>query len=71
MMNLFSFVLNEPDLENTVIAKYVDLAVKEKAPEIYQPREGKVHNNSTKFAELHLKFMYQYAKDLIDKLGYA
>lgn len=34
-MNLFAFVLNEPDLENTVIARYVDLAVKEKAPEIY------------------------------------
>ena len=71
MSKLFSFVLNEPDLENSVIEKYVELGLKEKAPEIYQPREGKVNNNLAKFNDEHLKFMYSYAKDLIDKLGYA
>jgi len=38
MMKLMKFVLCNPDLEGTIIEKYIDLTVKEKAPEIYKPR---------------------------------
>lgn len=70
MTKLLSFILNTPSLEGTNIEKYIDLAVKEKAPEIYKPREGKVNFNLEKFNKDHLRFMYEYAKDLINNLGY-
>lgn len=35
MLSLFSFVLNQKDLKGSVIEKYIEMAVKEKAPEIY------------------------------------
>jgi hypothetical protein len=38
MMKLMRFILNEPNIEGTVIEKYIDLTVKEKAPEVYKPR---------------------------------
>ena len=38
MMKLMRFILNEPDIEGTVIERYIDLTVQEKAPEIYKPR---------------------------------
>jgi hypothetical protein len=37
-MKLLKFILNEPHIEGTIIEKYIDLTVKEKAPEIYKPR---------------------------------
>jgi hypothetical protein len=40
LMNLMRFILNESNLDGTVIEKYIDLAVKEKAPEVYKPRQG-------------------------------
>ena len=38
MMKLMRFIINEPEIEGTLIERYVDLTVKEKAPEIYKPR---------------------------------
>ena len=32
------FILCNSELEGTTIEKYIDLTVKEKAPEIYKPR---------------------------------
>ena len=45
MVKLFKFILNTSHIEGTVIEKYIDLAVSEKAPEIYKPREGRVNTN--------------------------
>lgn len=50
MMKLFKFILLEQDLEGSNIEKYIDLVVKDKAPEIYKPREGKVNFNLDKFS---------------------
>jgi hypothetical protein len=49
MTKLFKFILNISHIEGTLIEHYIDLAVKEKAPEIYKPREGKVNSNIEKF----------------------
>jgi hypothetical protein len=49
MMKLLKFILNEPNLEGTLIEKYIDLTVKEKAPEIYKPRQGQANSNLEKF----------------------
>jgi hypothetical protein len=70
LMKLMKFLLNDPNIEGTVVEKYIDLSVKDKAPEIYQPREGKVNINSDKFTQDHLNFMFNYAKDLLVNLGY-
>ena len=49
MIKLFKFILNTSHIEGTVIERYIDLAVKEKAPEIYKPREGRVNTNMDKY----------------------
>lgn len=50
MMKLMRFILNDTSsLEGTVIERYVDLTVQEKAPEIYKPRQGQVNSNADKF----------------------
>jgi hypothetical protein len=46
------------------------LAVKEKAPEIYKPREGRVNTNMDKFNREQLDFMYNYAKEQLQYFGY-
>ncbi|CDW83009.1 fbox domain containing protein [Stylonychia lemnae] len=70
MIKLFKFILNTSHIEGTVIEKYIDLAVKEKAPEIYKPREGRVNTNMDKFNREQLDFMYNYAKEQLQYFGY-
>jgi len=70
MVSLFKFILNTPNLEGTVIERYIDLAVKEKAPEIYKPREGRVNSNLEKFNREQLDFMFNYAKEMLTNFGY-
>lgn len=70
MNKLFKFILNTQSIEGTLIEKYIDLAVKEKAPEIYKPREGRVNSNTDKYNREQLDFMYSYAKELLINFGY-
>jgi len=70
MMKLMRFILNEPDIEGTVIERYIDLTVKEKAPEIYKPRQGQVNSNLEKFNKEELAHMFEYAQDQLTKFGY-
>ena len=43
------FIINEPNIEGTVLERYIDLTVAQKAPEIYKPRQGQVNSNTNKF----------------------
>lgn len=61
MTDLFKFLLTTSELEGSNIERYIDIAVKENAPEVYKPREGKVNSNLPKFTEEHLSFMFAYA----------
>ena len=70
LMGVLKFILNEKDLSNTRIEKYIDLATGEKSPEIYKPRLGAHKSNAEKFTPKHLEFMLHYAKELIANLGY-
>ena len=63
MMELMKFLLLNPNLEGTAIERYIDLALKEKAPEIYKPRQGIANSNSDKFNKEQLDFIFNYAKD--------
>lgn len=71
MLSLFQFILNTTDLSNTRIAHYIDLAVQEKAPEVYKPRQGKVNSNLDKYNAEQLKFMYECASQMLNEFGYA
>lgn len=70
LTELVKFILNVESIEGTRVAKYIDLACLENAPEVYKPRKGKVNANMLKFKPMHLDFMYEYARELIDKFGY-
>lgn len=71
MMKLMRFILNEASLEGTLIEHYVDLAVKEKAPEVYKPRQGTVNSNLSKFPPALLEAVATHAKDQLTKFGYG
>jgi len=69
--DLMKFILNVDTIENTRVAKYIKLAILEKAPEIYKPRKGKVNSNRAKFNPSQLEFMCDYAQELLTRLDYA
>lgn len=72
MMQLMRFILNEPaSLEGTIIERYVDLAVKEKAPEIYKPRQGQVNSNADKFPRELVEHMFSHAREQLLNFGYG
>ena len=48
------FILNVKTIEGTQIRKFIEIATKEKAPEIYKPRKGKVNGNLDKYSEENL-----------------
>lgn len=58
---VMSFLLNKPDISGTVIEKYIDLAVSEKAPEIYKPRSGTSNISKDKFIKEDLDYIYAHA----------
>ena len=58
LLELCKFILNVNSLEGTRVARYIELACQERAPEIYKPRKGKVNNNVRKFKPEHLEYMY-------------
>lgn len=47
--DLMKFILNVDSIDGTKVQKFINLAVQEKAPEIYKPRKGKVDKNRSKF----------------------
>jgi hypothetical protein len=63
MMSLMHLILNEPNIEGTVIERYVDLTVQEKAPEIYKPRQGQVNSNLEKYNKEELVHLFEHARE--------
>lgn len=51
LKKLIEFVLNVKDITGTKAGRYVELAVREKRPQNYKPREGKVNANSERYSE--------------------
>lgn len=58
-------------LEGTLIEKRIELAAREKAPEVYKPRKGLVNGNKEKFTASMLKFILTYLPNLIKQFGYS
>lgn len=70
MTNLMQFILNVDSIEGTKIAKFIELGVQEKAPEVYKPRKGLVGRNNDKFSPAHFQMVMTYAPELIKNLDY-
>ena len=71
MPELMKFIFNVESIEGTTIQKFIDLHVtKNERPEVYKPRKGKVNGNLDKFSPELLRYMREYAGELITKLGY-
>lgn len=65
------FLLNVESIKGTKIERYVQMAVEADRPMIYKPRAGMVGKNMGKFNQQQLAYMWNAAKDIITKLGYA
>jgi len=67
-----SFILNvQPkDLEGTQILKYIEIATKAKAPEIYKPRKGKVNGNLDKFTPANIEYIAREGGECLKLFGY-
>lgn len=70
LSNLMCFILNVKTIEGTQIRKYIEIATKEKAPEIYKPRKGKVNNNLDKYTEDNLNFIAKHGGKVLSLFGY-
>ena len=46
------------------------MAVQEKSPEVYKPRQGKVSANFNKFDQIHVDFIVEYAYKYLRMFGY-
>ena len=71
LKHLMQFILCQDDITGTLIEKYIELGVKEKAPEVYKPRKGVVGKNNEKFSPQHLDFIKGFATDLLSKFDYT
>jgi len=49
LTELFKFILSVETIEGTMIEKRIELASKDKPPEVYKPRKGQVNGNKEKF----------------------
>lgn len=50
LRHLMQFILCQDDITGTRIEKYIEMGVKEKAPEVYKPRKGVVGKNNDKYS---------------------
>jgi len=69
--NLIKFILNVDSIEGTMIEKYIQMAVRDKRPENYKPRQGKVNGNLERYSGSLLEDLFNRANDTIIHLGYA
>ena len=70
LTSLFKFIIGVPDLKDTVLERYIELATLDKAPEIYKPRVGRANANLDKYNTDQLEYMYEYAKEQIINFNY-
>ena len=70
LTDLMKFILNVQTLDGTRMQQYIKMAVKEKAPEVYKPRKGKVNGNREKYSPIQIDFMRAYATDLLRNFDY-
>jgi len=68
---MMKFILNVDNLKNTRIQKFIDLSISANPVRVYKPRAGKVSGNMDKFTEDQLKYILDYAPDMLAKFGYA
>jgi len=54
LTDLLKFIFMTKDIEGTRLEQFIQMTVKEEAPQIYKPRKGKVNGNMDKFTDVQL-----------------
>ena len=72
LMDLFRFLLNENDLEGTLIEALIDRHVENKnKKQVYKPRKGKANCNQHLFNDAEIKKIKQETGQVLKRLGYV
>ena len=70
LKSVLEFILNVPDITGTKVEHFLNIAVEEESPQIYQPRQGKINANFDKFNQEQLDFITDYAHKFIKMFDY-
>ena len=72
LLGLFRFLLNEKDLEGTLIEALIEHHTKSKTlKQVYKPRKGKANCNKHLYSESQIKKIKQEAGQILKRLGYV
>ena len=72
LLGLFRFLLNEKDLEGTLIEALIEHHAKSKTlKQVYKPRKGKANCNKHLYNESQIKKIKQEAGQILKRLGYV
>ena len=68
---IFSFLLNVPSIEGTVIEGLIRRNVEESKNEVYRPRKGKANSNRERFSDELYKHVKREVGSMLKRLGYV
>ena len=72
LLDLFRFLLNEKDLEGTLIEALIEHHTKSKTiKQVYKPRKGKVNGNRDLYKDHQIKQIKKLAGQVLKRLGYV
>ena len=72
LLDLFRFLLNEKDLEGTLIEALIEHHTDPKeAKQVYKPRKGKANANKQYYTESQIKELKREAGQMLKRLGYV
>ena len=72
LLGLFRFLLNEKDLEGTLIEAMIEHHTESKTlKQVYKPRKGKANGNAHIYTESQIKELKREAGQLLKRLGYV
>ena len=72
LLDLFRFLLNEKNLEGTIIEALVEQHTKSKTiKQVYKPRKGKINGNKELYKDHQIKQIKKLAGQVLKRLGYV
>ena len=72
LLGLFRFLLNQKDLEGTLIEALIEHHTKSKTlKQVYKPRKGKANSNKHRYSESQIKLIKKEAGQILKRMGYV
>ena len=72
LQDLFKFLLNQEDLDGTLIETLIEYHTKSKSlKEVYKPRKGKINGNKDLYKAHQIKQIKQLAGQMLKRMGYV